>query len=345
MMSTDAAPDAAPAAHATVYVSGYGPDLAWYDFDTGAGTLAPRGSLAAPRPSFLALTPAHLFAVNEGGDRVGAYAIDPTSGALTFLNDQGSQGAGPAHVSVDRAARFALVANYGGGTVAVLPIGGDGKLAAAIQTVAAGANAHMIVTDPQNRFAFVPCKGADYIAQYTFDPATGLLADNAVPHAMTAAGAGPRHLAFAPDGQHAYVIDENASTLMVFGYAPATGRLTALQTVSTRAPGATGTNTGAEVLVHPSGKLVYGSNRGDDDIVGFAIAGDGTVTRVGNTSTGGKTPRDFTIDPSGRWLLAANQDSGSVTVLAIDATTGALTPTGRSINAVMPAFIGFAPPP
>lgn len=140
MLSTDAASDAKSPAHATVYVSGYGPDVAWYDFDTGAGTLTPRGSLAAPQPSFLALTPAHLFAVNEGGDRVGAYALDPATGAPTFLNDQGSQGTGPAHVSVDRTGRFALVANYGGGTVAVLPIGGDGKLAPAIQTVAAGAS-------------------------------------------------------------------------------------------------------------------------------------------------------------------------------------------------------------
>jgi len=345
MPSTDAASDATPPAHATLYVSGYGPDIAWYDFDTGAGTLAPRGSLAAPQPSFLALTPAHLFAVNEGGDRVGAYALDPATGALTFLNDQSSQGAGPAHVSVDRAGRFALVANYGGGTVAVLPIGGDGRLAPAIQTVVAGANAHMIVTAPQNRFVFVPCKGADYIAQYTFDPASGMLAANSVPHATTVTGAGPRHLAFAPDGRHAYVIDENASTLIVFGYDTATGRLATQQTVSTRAPGATGANTGAEVVVHPSGKFVYGSNRGDDDIAVFAVAGDGTVTWSGHAPTGGKTPRSFTIDPSGRWLLAANQGSGSVVVFAIDGTTGALAATGTPITAAMPAFVGFAPRP
>ena len=151
--------------------------------------------------------------------------------------------------------------------------------------------------------------------------------------------------AYAPDGRHAYVIDENASTLIVFGHDTATGRLTTQQTVSTRAPGATGANTGAEVVVHPSGKLVYGSNRGDDDIAGFAIAGDGTVTWSGHTPTGGKTPRSFTIDPSGRWLLAANQGSGSVVVFAIDGTTGALAATGTSITAAMPAFVGFAPRP
>jgi 6-phosphogluconolactonase len=331
--------DAALPMHVIAYVSGYGPAIAWFDVDLATGALAAKGSLAAPQPSFLALGGSHAYAVSENMDRVGAYAIDPASGALSFLNDQPSQGAGPAHVSIDRGGAYVLVANYGGGTAAVLPIAADGSLAAPAQTVSPGANAHMIITDPSNRFAFVPCKGSDYVAQYTFDQ--GVLAPNGVPHIATAAGAGPRHLAFAPDGAHAYLVDENASTLMVLGYDMATGRLTAQQTISTRAQGATGANTGGEVAVDPSGRFVYASNRGDDNLGVFTIAGDGSVTLASHTPSGGATPRMFAIDPTGHWLVAANQGSNNVVTFAIDAATGALTATGAVAQATMPAFVGF----
>jgi 6-phosphogluconolactonase len=338
------ASDAPSPAHVVAYISGYGPSIAWFDFAPATGTLTPVASIAAaqPQPSFLAITSTHLYAVSESASRVGAYAIDPATGALTFINDVASGGDGPAHVSVDRAGKYALVANYGGGTVAVLPIRADGGLDAARQTLAPGTNAHMIVADAGNAHVFVPCKGSDYVAQYTFDAATGTLAPNAVPELATDAGAGPRHLAFAPDGAHAYLIAENASTLTALAYDTATGRLTPLHTVSTRATGATGTNTGAEVWVHPSGKFVYGSNRGDDNIAVFAIdPATGRVTPTGHTPTGGHTPRDFALDPTGAWLVAANQDSNSVVTFAIDPTTGALAPTGAPLAMTMPSFVGF----
>lgn len=340
----DAAPDAAVPGHVVAYVAGYGPNIAWLDLDTATGALVPVGSIAAAQaqPSFLAMTGTHLYAVSESGNRVGAYRIDRATGALTFVDDAASGGTGPAHLSVDRAGKFVLVANYGSGAIAVLPIRSDGGVGAATQMLTAGANAHMILAAPGNQHVLVPCKGADYIAQYTFDPATGTLDPNSVPRVMTAAGAGPRHLAFAPDGAHAYLVNENDSTLVALAFDASTGRLSALQTLSTRATGATGANTGAEVAVHPSGKWVYASNRGDNDIAVFSIApATGMVAATSHTPTGGMTPRAFAIDPTGKWLFAANQGSNTVIAFAIDPGTGGLTRTGAPLSATQPSFVGF----
>jgi 6-phosphogluconolactonase len=172
------------------------------------------------------------------------------------------------------------------------------------------------------------------------------LTANATPHLAAAAGAGPRHLAFAPNGNFAYLINETNSTLSALALDNATGRLSTLQTVSTRAAGATGTNTTAEVWVHPSGKVVYGSNRGDNNIVTFSIApATGMVSPVGHTSTGGMTPRDFTLDPAGAFLYAANQASSSVVTFSLDPTTGLPSPTGTHITATMPSYVGIVPLP
>lgn len=335
--------DAAVPAHIVTYVSGYGPNIAWLDLNVATGTLAPVASLASarPSPSYLAMTGTHLYAASEGASRISAYTIDRATGALTLINDQPSGGDGPAHVSVDRAGKFVLVANYGDGMISVLPIRADGGLDAATQTLFAGMNAHEILTDPSNTHVLVPCKGSDYVAQYVFDPATGTLTANAVPHAMTAAGAGPRHLAFAPDGAHAYLVNENASTLVAMSYDRGTGRLSTLQTLSTRAVGATGPNTGAEIAVHPSGTWVWASNRGDDNLARFTIASaTGMVTLAGHTPAGGTTPRAFAIDPTGGWLVVANQGSNTITTFRIG-TTGALTASGTPLIATQPSFVGF----
>lgn len=336
-------PDAALPAHVVTYVSGYGPNIAWLDLTIATGALAPVGSLPStlPAPSFLAMTGTHLYAANESASRITAYAIDPATGALTYIDDQPSGGNGPAHLSVDRAGKFVLVANYGDGKIAVLKIRADGGVEPPQQTLDAGANAHQILTDPSNTHVLVPCKGANYVAQYLFDPTTGMLTANTVPRLATAAGSGPRHLAFAPDGAHAYLVNELDSTLVAMAYDGATGRLTALQTVSTRAAGATGANTGAEIAVHPSGAWVWASNRGDNNLAAFTIASSGMVTAAGHTPTGGMTPRAFAIDPSGTWLYAANQGSSNLTTFRIDATTGALASTGGPIAVTQPSFVGF----
>ena len=345
----DAGAEASPPARLVAYASGYAPALQWLSVDASTGALTPGGSLASfgNAPSFLAVDAAgkHLYAVDESTPgRVGAYAIDPSTGALTSQTAASSGGDGPPFVSVDPQGRWVLVANYGSGTVAVLPIQADGSLGAAVSTMTAGAEAHMIVADPSDRFVFVPCKGADYVAQYLFDAATGKLTPNAVPHLATAAGAGPRHLAFHPDGKTVYLIDETASSMTALALDASTGTLTASQTVSTLPAGFTGTNTGAEVHVHPSGKWLFGSNRGDDSVVVFALDATGGMTARGFTKTGGTTPRDFTLDPAGSHLYAANQGSGNVVAFTFDATAGTLTPlaTGATVTVPAASFIGLA---
>ena len=323
------------------YISG-GADIAWYDVDKTTGALTAISSIAAFRTgaNFLAFHGDFLYAVTSG-NRVGAYAIDPATAGLTFINDVGSGGTGPAHVAVDKGGKFVLVANYGSGHIAAMPVQANGGLAAGTP-VLAGGMAHQIDTDPTNKFVVVPCLGDDKIAQYVFDASSGALTANAVPAMATAAGAGPRHVTFAPDGKHAYLINELNSTLQALAYDSATGRLTSLQTLSTRAAGAMGTNTTAEILVHPNGKFVYGSNRGDNNIV--VLARDtttGMVSLVDHAPTQGMIPRNFTIDPSGKFLYAANQNSNTVVPFAIDATTGRLTPTAASISVPTPQFVGI----
>ena len=334
----------APPARLVAYVGGYSSDIVRFDVASGALVSAqPMPSFAAD-PSFLAIDPAgaHLYAVSESASRVGAYAIDRATGALSAIDDVSSGGNGPAHLSVDRSGAWVLVADYGDGNVAVLAIQPGGGVAAAHQTLLAGANAHQILTDPSNRFAFVPCLGSDWVAQYLFDVQTGTLAPNAVPHLMTAGGAGPRHLAFSPDGKFAYLIAEKASTLSALALDRTTGQLAELQTVSTLPAGFSGTSTGAEVWVDPSGGFVLASNRGDDSIAVFSRdATTGHVTVVGHTKTGGQTPRDFTFSPDGRFLYAANQGSNNVVPFAFDPATGSLTPVAQPVTAQAPSFVGI----
>ncbi|MBA3456707.1 MAG: lactonase family protein, partial [Deltaproteobacteria bacterium] len=264
----DAAVDAAIPSKLVAYVSG-GTHIAWYDVDRATGALHPISTVVAVRgpASFLAHRGSTLYAVAESDNRVGAYAVAPATGALTFINDVAAGGTGPTHVSVDATGRHVFVANYSNGTVSVFPVQAGGGLGAAAQTLTPGANAHMIAPDPTNRSVFVPCLGANIVAQYRFEPTTGVLTPSTPASVATASGAGPRHIAFAPDGMFAYVINELDSTMSAFTLDPATGRLTSIQTLSTRAAGATGTNTTAEVVVHPTGKYLYGSNRGDNTVV------------------------------------------------------------------------------
>ena len=331
------------------YASGYGPTIGVYTVDPATGALGAASSITAfgTSPSFLAVdrAAAHLYAVDEENTgRVGAYTIDPTTGALTFQNAVSSGGAGPPFVGLDRSEAFVLVANYGDGTVSVLPVQAGGKLGNAKSTLSVGSNAHMILTDPSNKFAFVPCLGSGYVAQFLFDATTGTLTPNAVPHVTTAAGAGPRHLAFHPNGKLAYLINETNSTLSAYALDPTAGTLMEIQTVSTLQSGFTGTeNTAAEVWVHPSGAWVLGSNRGDDSLSVFAIdQATGKMTPAGSTKSGGTMPRDFTIDPTGAFVYAANQGTGNVVPFKFDAAHGTLTPTGAALHVGVDAasFVG-----
>lgn len=341
-------PDLALAGPPYVYVSGYSTTIARYLLDPATGALTPKGTTTTTgSPSFLAVDPARrrLYAVDESGSKVQAFAIDPATGALTHLgSDAGSGGSGPAHLTVDKSGTWVLTANYGSGDVGILKINADGSVAAPT-SLHAGSMAHQVVLDAANAHAWVPCLGSNYVAQYAFDAAAGTLNPAAPPNVPAAdMGAGPRHLSLGGGGAFAYLVEETAS--MIDAYAvDGSGRLTLLQRQSSRAAGASGSNTGAEVQVHPTGKWVYVSNRGDDDVGVFAVGGDGKLTALAHTKTGGQTPRHFSIDPSGRWLLVANQTSGDVRVFAIDATAGTLTATGMMVTATMPSFVGVVPLP
>jgi 6-phosphogluconolactonase len=258
---------------------------------------------------------------------------------------------------VDKGGKNVLVANYGGGSVAVLPVMKDGSL----QEISSfhqhrgtsvdpkrqeGPHAHGIYLDSANRFAYAPDLGLDKIMIYRFAPDKGLLTPNDPPSAPLAPGAGPRHFALHPKGRFAYVITEMKCTVAAFACDPKRGELQELQTISTLPPGVSvqpGYST-AELFAHPSGKFLYGSNRGHDTIVVYAIdERTGRLTRVEHVPTQGKIPRGFGIDPSGRWLLAANQNSDSVVVFGIDSGTGRLTATGQTIEVGAPCAVAFVP--
>jgi 6-phosphogluconolactonase len=286
---------------------------------------------------------------------VTAFAVDRSSGKLAALNQEASVGSGPAHLVVDKTGSSVLVANYGGGSVAVLPIGSDGNLGKAsafVQHTGSSIDpkrqkephAHSITVDPANRFAYAADLGVDKVLIYRFDAKRGALVANDPPFASVRPGAGPRHFAFHPQRRFAYVINEMALTITAFAHDTSRGALAELQTVSTLPPDhatQAGYST-ADVQVHPSGRFLYGSNRGHDSIVVFAIdQKTGRLALIEHESTQGSTPRAFGIDPSGRYLLAANQRSDSVVVFRIDQQTGSLTPAGHTIRIGSPVCVKF----
>jgi 6-phosphogluconolactonase len=329
------------------------------------------GALSEPRlvgkfenPNFLAIGPdrRHLYAVGNAAEftdsqrgAVAAFEIDPATGDLALLNAQSSRGANPCHVIVDKAGKFALVANYSGGSVATLAIA-DGKLLpaeTAIQHLGASVNkerqtgphAHSINLDPAGRFAFVADLGIDKVLIYRYDATTGELTPNDPPSVKLPPGSGPRHFAFHPNGRWAYVINELTSTVSAMAYDAQRGALEVLQTISTLPEDFQGENTTAEVAVHPHGKFLYGSNRGHDSIAMFAIdESTGKLTSLGQHPAGVKTPRHFVVDPTGAWLLAAGQDSNDIAVHRIDPATGKIEATDISVGVPSPVCLKFVQP-
>ncbi|WP_437478967.1 lactonase family protein [Sorangium sp. So ce1014] len=346
---------AQPTGAPLVYVGGHEGIFVFRLDDADGALSAVQGPLDAEmNPTFLAVDPARqrLFAVNELSEvdgemsgAVSAFRIHPQDGTLELINRISSKGRGPAHLSTDRSGRFVLVANYGGGTAAVLPVGQEGALGQAASEVSFGrrTRSHHAVTDPANRFAFVTNLGSNAIAQLTFDAETGRMEPNDPPALSFSAGTAPRHLEFHPNGRFAYVINESADSITTLSYDPSRGTLSALDTVSTLPDGVSGEeNTCAEIQVSPSGKFVYGSNRGHDSIAIFAVDPErGTLTPAGHAPTRGKTPRHFQIAKTGKLLLVANQDSGNIVAFHVDDATGALEPTGRVTEVPAPTYVGI----
>lgn len=349
------------AAEARFYVGTYtkpegskGIYLQRLDLETGAIS-APELVAEASNPSFLAFTPdgKRLYAATEtSGGAVCGFAVQP-DGKLQKLNEQPSRGDGPCHVSVDAAGKYVLVANYGGGSVAALPIAADGSLSPATgfaQHTGSSVNpgrqkephAHSIYPDAAGKFVYACDLGTDQVLVYALD-SKGALTPHQPPFVKMAPGSGPRHLALHPGG-FAYVINELLNTVTALKHDSAAGTFTEIQTVPTLPADFSGNNSTAEIFIHPSGKFLYGSNRGHNSIVAYQVAGDGRLTLIGHTPTEGKAPRNFAIDPSGKFLLAANQDTDNIVVFRIDPATGKLTSTGKSAQVGAPVCVLFAPP-
>ena len=345
-----------------------------FQMNEATGELTDRKLVAkTPAPSWIAIHPSkkYLYAVNERSDfqghsgSVSAFAIDTASGDLTALNVVSSEGAGPCYLSIDAAGKYAFVANYDGGSSAVLPILEDGKLAAATDIhrdsgqlgskQAANAprgsfaisghdapHAHMIAPDPQGKFVLATDLGQDRIYSYRFDSSTGKL--NPQEGALFAAlpsGDGPRHFAFHPNGRWLYSFQEESSTAAFFHYDAATGSLTAQQTISALPDGFAGTSYASEIIVAPNGKFLYAANRLHDTIAAFLIDAEGKLKWIGETSTLGDYPGQFRIDPSGSFLYVCNLHSDNIACFKIHHDRGTLVFTGFYAAVGSPGSITF----
>ncbi len=315
----------------------------------------------AENPAFLALDPKgrYLYSVNElsefqgkAGGALSAFAVDAKSGALTALNQQPSEGTWPCHLCVDGSGRYLLAANYGSGSVSVHALEADGRIGRLMDVVQhagsgthperqEGPHAHSVTLGPGSRFAYVADLGIDKIMVFQFDAATGKLILNGVPWARLPDGAGPRHFAIHPNERYAYVVNELDSTVTLLSYDYASGSLRAVQSVSALPEGWSGPNLASDLHILPSGRYLYSSNRGHDSITIFYIEEHaGTLRAVGHVPTG-RTPRNFAIDPTGAFLVVANQESDTVASYRVDQETGRLSPTESEIAIPSPSCVLF----
>lgn len=353
---------------------GRGQGIYLFEMDPPTGTLVQRELFPNDsNPAWLEFDPSrtHLYSANEisnfhgtGTGSVSAYSIDRSNGHLTLLNTVSSEGAGPAHLSVHPSGKYVLVANYHGGTVAVLPIRANGELGAPTDVIhdtgtigpehAASApagsfaisghdkpHAHMIHADPEGRFVVATDLGLDRIFVYKFDIQSGKLIPNNPASVSLPPGDGPRHFTFHPGGRWFYSLQEEGSTVVTYDYDAAGGRLTAKQTISSLPKGFKGTNFTSEIMVSPDAKFVYAANRLHDSIAWFSIGAEGTLTFAGEEWTRGDYPRSFNIDPSGNYLYSCNQRADAVTTFRINRKTGELTFTGQYTPVGTPGIIIF----
>lgn len=374
-----AAPGGSGSIHA--YVGSYtsavdgganGEGIYLFKMDSRTGELSGRKLAAKTRnPSWICIHPSkkYLYAINEITDfqgssgSVSAFSIDRESGDLTLLNTVSSEGAGPAHMSLDASGKFAFVANYAGGSIAVLPILAGGMLGSAVYTHrdidsigskhasdAPGGSfaisghdaphAHMIAPDPHNRFVLSTDLGQDRIYVYRFDSATGRLTPlEDAPYVSLPSGDGPRHFVFHPNGQWLYSLQEESSTLAFFHYDPTRGSLTAKKTISALPAGFAGTSFASEIHVSPDGRFLYSANRLHDSISICSIAADGSLQWIDEAWTRGDYPRYFQFGPGGNFLYVCDQRSDSIASFKVHRDTGRLTFTGRYAAVGTPAFI------
>jgi 6-phosphogluconolactonase len=342
-----------------------GKGITVFRLDPESGALDPRQTVTGLNsPTFLALHPQFparpfLYAVERQVDEPGletgavsSFAVDPQEGTLTLLNRRPSGGSSPCYVSVHPQGGLVFAANYASGHVASLPVQPDGALGPPVSVVQHqgsgpvarrqdGPHAHSIGPSPDGRFVLSCDLGIDRVMVHRLGP-DGALLPNDPPAGVANPGSGPRHFAFHPQLPYVYVVNELDSTVTVYAFDARTGSLDNVQTVPCLPPDFSGTSHCAQIIVHPSGRFVYASNRGHDSIAVFAVDGaSGRLTPTGHTSTGGRVPRNFNVHPAGRLLLAGNQESGTVVPFRIDPQSGALTPTGRVTETPAPVCIIF----
>jgi 6-phosphogluconolactonase len=345
------------------FVDGKAEGIYLYQMEASSGDLSLIGvTKGIANPSYLVFHPnkRYMYAVNELNDYAGqpggsvsAFSIDPQTGSLTLLNQQPTGGTSPCYVSIDHSGKYVLVANYGSGSFSVFPLGNDGKLGEATDhhqdagtgldpQRQEGPHAHSIRPDPANRFAIAADLGIDQLEVFSLDLEHGKILPRTPLGVAVKAGSGPRHLDFHPSGKFAYLINELNATVIVFGYDQAKGSLHELQTISTLPPDFQGHNQCADIHVHPSGRFVYGSNRGHDSIVVYQVdQNTGFLNYLGNEPTKGKTPRNFVLDPGGSFLFVANQDSSTIVTFRIDPDTGKLNATGKVTESPSPVCLKF----
>lgn len=329
-----------------------------FRMDPRDGNLIPIQVVTTDNPSFLALDPTltHLYSTNENvGGRFSAYAIDQAVGELAFINTQPSEGDFPAHLNVHPSGRYLLGTNYGTGNYPIYRIGADGSIGALTDNFQGegngtgpnpdrqeGPHAHQILTEPDVGHVFGVDLGADKLNVWTLDLSTGVLVPNVVPFAPIASGSGPRHMAFHQNRRFVYVLDELASSITAFTYEPVRGAMIWLQTISTLPADFSGTNTTAEIRIHPNGHFLYNTNRGHNSVTMYEIDEDtGKLKVIGWQSTRGEWPRGMNIDPSGTFLYAANQNTDTIVVFDINRANGRLKPTGTVVHTPTPVDVEF----
>ena len=324
------------------------------DFDAETGVLTePKLAAKYEAPGFLALHPEKPILHCVGRDNTVASFTMAADNSLTLLGTASSGGIGPCHLAIDASGRTLAVANYGDGSSATIRLDAEGKpgeIVSLIKMEGSGPSlprqdaphAHGVYFDNANRFLFVPDLGIDKILNRKFDPATSALSPNEPAEMISPPGAGPRHMAFSPDEKHAYVINELTNTVSVAEFDAETGALNPIQEITTLPEGFAKPNTTAEIEVHANGEFVYGSNRGHDSLVVYKRdPKTGKLTLVQHAPCGGKTPRHFKIDPSGKWLICAHQNSDTISVLSLDPATGLLGNPKSTVTAPKPNCILF----
>ena len=328
-----------------------------FKLDPSDGGLTPLQIVPASNPSFVALDPnqTHLYSVNEDDPgRVSAYAINSANGGLTFLNSALANGQFTTHINVHPSGQYFYAANYGTGNFPVFRILANGSIGPRTDTFQSvgngtgpnparqeGPHAHQILTDVGGGHVFGVDLGADKVNALNLDLLTGLFSPNTVPFVPVASGSGPRHMAFHPDGKHAYVLDELASSITVFDYDPVRGAFIWKQTLSTLPDNFTGTNTTAEIRVHPTGQFVYNTNRGHNSVTMYSVdTATGELDVIGWESTRGEWPRGMNIDPSGTFLYAANQNTDTIAVFRIQPSNGKLK-FSTIVNTPTPVDVEF----